>query len=260
MNTIRHLIDLVETPINDVQAFGYDTETEERTDFDKGISFGEIDRKLISSPKGIQKIIKTFSRTPFNFEIFFVNITTGEIDGDDRKPNDYVDDMSDVYKAGIHDEYFGITGKPGVIRVVMISNLSPLDAKIMMTGWILAHKIGHAIQDHYAENYKRRASFIAKIRELQNAIAYTANNGVKISTSHGLAYPYPFDFDKNLTMKSARSGKLTNQFEMFAELIAQYLVDGKVTFKEPLRKYEERVNAAMASLFTELLGKVLVEV
>jgi hypothetical protein len=256
---VRSLIDIVnEAPISGIEAYGYDPETQEKTDFQKGTSFSTIDQRLLTSPKGIQKIVRAFGRTPFTFEVFFVNMIGGP-DGNQQPDNDKVDDFARLYDSGVHTEYFGIPGKPGVIRVVMISNLSPPEAKIAMTGWILAHKIGHSLQDH--KSLSRPKKFEMQIDRVKRAI-FRAAHGSEVGKHHEryTNYDYGQKFAKNLTMKSARAGHLNNEFEMFAEIVAQYLISGKVTMKDVDPAAVAAVNAELEELFTLLEGLVLVEV
>lgn len=234
-------------------------------------SFGAADRALLNNPKARAKIIRGFQKTPFDFEIIF--LFNDAVDGDHAGDNEDVDDRAKSLRAGVHGQYrlsgFDtpiIKGKPGVIRVLMLGNLSPVKDKMPMTAWTLAHKIGHAIQDSFSMNIGRKpsklewAQWTYLINQLLNDISASDEN---YSPYGSTSYEYPAWLDEYLTMKSARTGKVRNGFEIYAELIAQYLITGKITMK--LKNPEGQaivghINDAMAELFSSLVGKVLVEV
>lgn len=251
---MRKLIDIiVEAPIQDIELTG--SPWRAGKPFAKGTSFSKADRGILQSTKGIAKIVKAFQKTPYDFEIFFVN--TQRSNADKVDDNENVDDFALKVKAGVHDDYGIIKGKPGVIRAAILGNLSPIDAKMPMTAWTLAHKIAHAFQDQII-NYphadvERRVQTILDL--LSEVVA--PGRGTRY-TAHDSRYA-----DKALTdimtMKSARTGKLDNEFEAFAELLAQYLITGKIKLDvegadEPIMQ----VNAAINDLFKSVEGKVLV--
>lgn len=221
---------LNEAPISNIELWG-----EEGKSFDDGTTFSKTDTKLLSSEKGRAKIIRAFKKTPFNFEVIFLNSTA--FDANRPSANSEID--THIYKngVGIHDEYQDIKGKPGIIRVLMLGNLSLLDGKIPMTGWILAHKIGHSFQDS-SPKFKDLRVLGA---ELLDAM-YTEQN------------PFP------LTSRSAEF--ITNEYEVFPEMVAQYLVTGKVTINSPKRAVQQlvdRFNQELTQTFKSLEGKVIVE-
>ncbi len=243
---------VIEAPISDVTTLGWNPETNERGSFSDGRSFGQQDRRALDNPRYVDRIVRTFANTPHVFEVFFVNLIDS-IDGDSPEENDDVDYHAGVTGAGVHNQFAGIPGKKGVIRVVLLSNLSPPQTKMMMTGWILAHKIGHALQDHMEGRSSTFPAFARKMSAVFRAVDRADGRKKSLNT-----YDYSPSFTNKLTMKSARDGRLNNPFEMFAEIVAQYLVTGKVTISgEP--GLSAKITAAMGSMFRSLDGKVLVE-
>lgn len=214
--------------------------------FKQGHTFGDQDSKLIQAPKAQAKIYRAFSKTPHRFEIIFQN-GQGEVTNS-PEDNRGVDRIAKDTDAGVHDFYGNIPGKPGVIRVLLVSNLSPLDNKMPMTAWTVAHKIGHSFQDHMSGRETKPDDISMAARRLKQSVQ-------TVPASY-------------LTMKSARDRKLTNKFENFAEIVAQYLITGRFTVdrrpgtdsEEYYQWVEQRANFCLDQLFSLLVGKVLVEV
>lgn len=258
--------EITEAPISDIHMMG---DPESGASFDRGTSFSDTDRKLISSPKGRAKIIRAFRNTPFDFQVVFMN---HQFHTNTDADNENVDAIAVEQKAGIHKEWNGIEGEPGKIKVVMVSNLSPTSDKIPMTGWILGHKIGHSIQDFITSTSwngrvgKATANVCLLINDIYNSQYNYADTRFKHEWS-----PKQNAFDdlhgntvELMTMKSARNSKLTNDFEIFPEIIAQYLIKGYVTMNVAQDKKDlalvKKLNQAIFALFKILEGYVLLEV
>jgi hypothetical protein len=148
--------------------------------------------------------------------------------------------------------------------VLVLGNLSPVEEKMPMNAWTLAHKIGHGFQDHmsYRANGWRNewGDAMRAVNKVLHQIATDSNDAPGTYTSD---YPDADRLARNLTMKSARDHKLKNDFETFAEVVAQYLINGKVTLRTDDIRDRTRLidlNRALNNLFKMLVGKVLVEV
>lgn len=262
INIIAHL--LTEAPITSTELMGdphADTYPQRNASFDTGTGFSKADRRLLKSPKGIEKVIRAFSKTQHHFEIFFAN--TDAVDGDDDGDNDRVDDWAKSLQAGVHDEFGIIKGRTDVIRMVLLSNLSPINAgRMPVSGWTLAHKIGHALQD---EVYRTgwTGDLADRIREINMELNRIGDlsAGIEPVPSSGL-FLYSYTTSDILTMKSARYNKINTEFELFAELIAQYLVVGriKLNVNHQLQPLSDALNEKIREMFDSLKGKVLVEV
>jgi hypothetical protein len=231
----------------------------------EGTSFSKVDRALLASPKAQAKMIRAFRNTPFDIEVFFVpNYALNYAD------NDMVDDHAENMGAGVHDiieperidgiELPVIEGKPGTIRLVMLSNLSPTEAKMPITGWTIAHKLAHAIQDDAQTNHGTEwREWIALINQLLSDMV-AAQEKYPPYKMKKFGYEYPAWIAEYLTMKSARDGKLKMSFETFAEIVAQYLIAGRITIKVEAQEIVQHINDAVEELLTSVVGKVLVEV
>jgi len=211
-------------------------------DWDRRSSFGDIDRKLLTSPKGVEKIRRQWENTPYNFDMYLVN--------DPRINKSRFREVGIVNMDFVRDE-MGITPKEipdpdrNTITIIYTSNTGA--ERYMASGWILAHRLGHAIA--------RGNDYIAKmwgefINRLRRRVASILDRVYHIDT-----YPKRFDFSSRFdsegerkrekilkyvaqqlgTMKSARENKIRNWFEFAYELLAQYLLTGSIKFN-PLPK------------------------
>lgn len=264
--------EICESPIANVTIMG-DPDSEADS-FSKGTSFDSRDRALLSSPKGIQKIVRMFQNTPHVFEVFFIN--SDVFDAEDTDTNDTIDTHIKALGAGIRDRYAHIAGKKGVIRVVMIGNLSPISdkqtVKMPMNGWTLAHKIGHSIQDEIVNRSGENTRIGKLAKEINDCLfdIFELVGGTDIGArTNKFAYSMSgtaHNLIKRLTMKSARDGTLNNDFEIFPEIIAQYLIKGSFQINAQdgkdakiLSDLEDIINNNITDIFHNLSGKVIVE-
>ena len=264
---------LLESPISDMHFMGgtdsFPPIPDANIPFDKGTSFGKVDKALLQSEKGRNKIIKSFSRTPFDFEIYFIN--HNDIDGDYAEPiknksvgngnysKNFSYNRNNILK--VSDSYQTIKGEPGKIKVVMLSNTSDTN-KMPMNGWTLAHKISHGIQDSGDESmfFPYSEKILAQLRNIMKS----ETSRYQLMHQSDISYEVR-GLGKKLTMKSARNGLLDkgDYFEQYAEILAQYLIKGEVTLKLRTSKAKEQVpllNALIKNLFEQLVGKVVVEI
>jgi len=211
-------------------------------DWERRSSFGDIDRKLLTSPKGVEKIRRQWENTPYNFDMYLVN--------DPRINKSRFREVGIVNMDFVRNE-MGITPEEipdpdrNTITIIYTSNTGA--ERYMASGWILAHRLGHAIA--------RGNDYIAKmwgefINRLRRRVASILDRVYNIDT-----YPKRFDFSSRFdsegerkrekilkyvaqqlgTMKSARENKIRNWFEFAYELLAQYLLTGSIKFN-PLPK------------------------
>jgi hypothetical protein len=248
-------------------------------------SFGSFDSIKMQKPDFRPRMFKAFSRTPHVFEVFIIN--SDVTDADDEAINDEVDDEAIRLRAGFHRQFTFMgqeyVGQPGKIKVLLLSNLSPFiditgntNAKIALTPWILAHKIGHSLQDGIAgkwesSNFGKMLSDINKTcvkqggsefldDEKDDYLADTADDEYETEWGGGF-----YAVDIPMTSASARNNRVSGEFEVFPELIAQYLIKGKVILELPKNsiisdQLEKELNARIKLLFDNLNGYVLVEV
>lgn len=207
--------DLFEAPISDFTTIG---------DFTSSHSFRkEIDRKLLSSPKAIQKIKDKWQKTPVDFNLYFVNhkgygkfVETGEVDQTWINTN---------MKAVASD----IKIDEDAINIIYTNNLG---AEWMpMTAWIIAHRFGHVIArlpefNKFITNINHTLDSI--LSDDYNQSEYNRNRSYR---NYGGGDPKKLAFVQKIgTFRSARTGNIRNVFEFYLELIAQYITTGSVKF------------------------------
>ena len=206
-------------------------------DFDKPGPFTGADKKLVPHAKNIEKATKFFEQNPYDFRLFFSNIPgTG-------KYGEYgpmtPDQIRKIFGADAEEI---IQGSEDAITVVYVGNRG--EAKVMLTPWVMAHRLGHAIQagargtrtghvwtaaekhffttvnstlaEHYGKVDRGPSSFMGRPKAEQANINLTPE--------------YNALFNAIGTQRSSRSGQILRPYEFLYEIFAQYLGTGKITF------------------------------
>lgn len=233
------LIDLFEAPVSDIEATGFDNEQ---------LNFTNADKKNLINPEFQQKIIKSFGKTPYNFRIIFDNsFLSGNIGVD---PVDY----EGIFKAFKTDDKT-IEGVKGLITLIVIHN-KQLGSKSLthlpLTPWMIAHKVGHAINSTKGDGLHK---FLTKVSKKK------------------IKRPLFYYITSNVFRKNADITKLDN-FDLYIslvseiepEIIAQFLIDGKVTLRRndieeiQIQEIEDEINQYLDNLFQTLQknGNVLI--
>lgn len=189
--------------------------------------YAPSDTGILENPKAVEKIHKSWSNSKHNFELYFVrsskarrHVEVGEVSAEWVKENLEVD----------------IPAKEDSITIVFTNNTGA--EKIPMTAWAMAHRVGHAIRmDSTFENYMRKEVE----RDFNEILKYVYGfdsrrdrmwgerdqNEYRNRERHRKAL-----FSAVGKMKSARENKLRNSDEFVHELVAQYIITGKVEFRE----------------------------
>lgn len=241
---------ITEAPIADFHHIG---------NFDKNSSFRNAqDRKLLTNPKAIAKMKSQWkhpSETFFNILLLNVplsgtaayNMTEyGYADIDHLEDNltaseanvkaqvwEQVRDALDMEKANII--YTGNNGQ----------------ARVPMTGWIMAHRLGHALQaskrrtNPYSNTTLDGASHYfsegAKLFETTMAQIMKDFYGIASKNKHmplGINGPVVGFMREVCKTRTAREKTLTRPYEVIYESLAQYMFTGKVTFNAPPRQFK----------------------
>lgn len=196
--------------------------------WDRRSSFGsDVDRRLLTSPKAVEKIHKQWEKTPYTFDIFLVNdprVNKPEFREVGSVDIDFVRNKMKISPEEIPDP------DSDAITIIFTNNVG--DQRYMASGWILAHRLGHALNRGGGKVSQEWQEFSRRLRELFVEIldqVYDvtvpkdgfSGQGDKIlrHVAHQLA-----------SMKSARDKNLRNWYELSYELLAQYLITGKITF------------------------------
>lgn len=200
-------------------------------DWNKRSSFrSDIDRKLLTNPRAVQKIHKQWEKTPYDFDIYLVNDPrVNKSEFRERGPVDigFVRNAMKLTPEEIPDP------TPGHITIIFTGNSG--DERKMASGWILAHRVGHTfargggpVVKEWNEFTQRLRSLFAEILDQVYDITVTergfGGNGKSEQVLKLVAQQLG-------SMKSARDNNLRSWFEFAYELLAQYMLTGKITFK-----------------------------
>lgn len=201
-------------------------------DFSKRSSISsKVDRDLVTHPKAIEKIKRQWQKTPWEFDIFVIN------DPRVNKPQFRevgVVDPSFVYnQMKLTPEEIPIN--PNRITILFTNNVAA--EKIPLTGWTMAHRLGHAM----AASGRGRTSSVGMAwdeytKELRKIFDEIMRDVYHVETSPRGRFDFSQDYDKKLkyvaqelgTMKAARDKKIRSWFEFGYELLAQYFITGHI--------------------------------
>lgn len=213
-----------EAPLTDFEPMG---------NFDKPGPFKGPDKKLVPHPTNQLKAQKFFENTPYDFRLFFSNISgTG-------KYNEYGPMQPDVIKQ-VFGEYADkiVNGSQDAITVVFVGNTG--DAKVPLTPWVMAHRFGHAIQAGSRRNSgwhvwtEAEKHFFNNVNEcLTEYYGKTTNSRERSwrdSFKYDLTPEYNALFNAIGTQRSSRSGLIRRPYEFLYEIFAQYLGTGSIKF------------------------------
>lgn len=187
-------------------------------------NFGSDDLDILTSDKGRAKIFRAFDKTPFVFNFY---VFMGKVHGTGPK-------------SATKDAVEKALGRPiemeGRITVVYTNNVTNREARMPMNAWTLAHRIIHVLQA------SSKAPLTLMEREMWRGLVDLATltttetfrffadrtGGIdEFASPSGALTRFSWAL---FTMKSARDGKLMNSLDPAGELLAQYLLTGKVKF------------------------------
>ncbi len=192
-----------------------------------GYGYNRQDHGILTSPKAVAKIHKKWSNTKQNFEFYFVRTPNH------RELQEYGPVTPEFLKEKLGLE---IPANPDAITIVFVNNLGA--EKIPMTGWMIAHRLGHTIR---RKNYTWE-QYIEK--EIAGDFTEILKDGYGVRGKDSYGGYGPRNFSSELralfhavgTMKSAQNRALFSPNEFYYELLAQYLIQGKIKFK-PLPQF-----------------------
>lgn len=195
--------------------------------FDKGSSFrSPVDRRLLTSPKAIEKITRQWEQTPYDFALYFMNdkrVNKAEFREVGNVDMNYVRNKMKLTPEEFPDP------NQGEITIIFTNNTG--DEWKMASGWILAHRVGHvlarsggAVNIEWNEFTKELSNIFDRLLlDVYGIDLRAMERGKKDKVLKYVAQSLG-------TMKSARDSNLRNWFEFAHELLAQYMITGKITF------------------------------
>lgn len=214
---------LNEMPISKFQLMG-----QWGPDAKRAYGYSKQDTGILQSPAAVNKIHKHWSNTHNEFDFYFLRsnkarkqVEVGAVTPEWVKQNLEVD----------------IQPREDAITVIFTQNTGA--EKIPMTAWTIAHRLGHAIRrDKNFETYfanELTKDFRELLKEIYGIDRRQQSYG---GSDYGYGYNPRQDDEKQLralahavgTMRSARQGNLRNFFEFTYELVAQWIITGRIKF------------------------------
>ena len=204
---------------------------------DQGRRFNPVDRRLVTHPTTQAKATKFFERTPVNFRLFFNGSP-----GLQRYQETGEHSPEDIRRIFGEDAEQILNGHEDAITVVFVGNTGA--DKVMLTPWVMAHRIGHAIVATDRVGYT--APNVRTIwgqaedyffREINEILRQFYGERIEPRNSRGLPFSYNNRVEYNAlfnaigTQRSSREGRINRPYEFLYELFAQYIKDGRITLK-----------------------------
>jgi hypothetical protein len=207
---------------------------------DRPYGYRKDDLKIME--RGIEKITAKWAKSQEQFNTFicrssncFKYIEVGQVD------EDFVREKLGLKIVPNPTQPDEIKVDPNAITYIVTNNRGA--DRIPLTAWTLAHRFGHAIAATGRMSRKPMPAFEYFTNELMRDLRMI----IEQAYGENVRFQYGSPADANQarmmqkvccaigTMKSARDGTLRNIFEFAYELIAQYIITGKITFN-PLPK------------------------
>lgn len=209
--------ELSEAPLTDYVPLG---------NFDKPGPFrSKVDKKLVMHPTAQLKTAKFFEKTPYDFRLFFSNIPgTGKSAELGAASHDQVRNVLGDAAEQV------IAGSEDAITVVFLGNYGA--QKVMITPWIMAHRIGHAIQASSMEQWRTVEHHFVNVINQKLAAVY-GKPSRRDTFGSDLDYMrsdlYNALFNAIGTQRSSRENQIKRPYEFIYEMFAQYIQTGTVT-------------------------------
>ena len=287
---------LVEVPVSDIRALNDLTADDSSWTYSGSNPTHSMERKLVKNANllmkanWLQKIENAFSKTNHDYRIYFVNPSNKEEMSGDSEFSNGIFSMQDAVEFMPELEEISTSGRNS-ITIVLTGNDTDEDYYMPTTPWIVAHRFAHIIEDFILPSGPLSHMKSGANLNRHNLNPTDHNMGilmgimshaydVSVSTFKLTSQTMHQDLIKRVfTMKSARDSNML-QGEFFAELFAQYLLTGKITFnplptdgewKERIRSPEalqqgnkklEELRINMMNIFSDVLddlqGKVCI--
>lgn len=228
---------ITEAPIGDYKTIG---------DFSKSYSFRDKrDRTLATEPKIVERTKKKFGNTPYTLNFYMVNTKNAK-----NVPSDYGLATYEWVQRVLGDEVANEMkeyASNDAINVIFTGNSA--GEKVVLTPWILAHRMAHALS-RYNNSYGRNSRQFQTYQNAADALAETSMNiftdcysvrnfpkndnqlSTRDNNNRRNQLLYKHFFTKVCTFRSAREDSLRDWFEVLNELFAQWVITGDIKFNQ----------------------------
>jgi hypothetical protein len=216
---------LNEAPIGELQLKG---EWEKGS---KARGYDKASRGILTSDMGVQKIKTLWNKLPEVVDMYFVSSKHG------WKHTEVGQVPYEFLRDKLH---LDIPIDSDHITIVYTNNKGA--EKVPTTGWTLAHRFGHALRRMKGYNINPSYEDVQKsVDELVDYIGLNLYNKKQVTKD---AYNFSYNSGEDLskirkaichalgTFRSARERLLRNSYEFTNELVAEYIVTGKITFNK----------------------------
>jgi hypothetical protein len=183
----------------------------------KKYGFSHKDAALLT--QHTDKIHKKWSNSQNNFDFYFV-----------RSPLAYKQvEVGEVTPQWVKEK-IGIDVQPNPQSITVIFTNNVGTEKIPMTAWALAHRLGHAIRRNSTWKEFERQVIDDANRILRNVYGIERSYGYHSLPDRDASAKLRDLFHAIGTMKSARDQNLVTHYEFLYEMLAQYILTGKIKF------------------------------
>lgn len=272
--------ELIEAPISDIDIIG--TASDEH---DTRRTFSKKDVGPVQSVQGLKKIKNMYRNVPYDFNFYLVSIKRNKRGAAILDPNEAAELIGAERVKKLNSNS---------ITIIFTHNITNQQNYVPFTGWMLTHRISHIFQfmattgETNVEVIQPYLDFESHLfRGMLKGISTILNESTNIK-EYKLASIESFGdgflnrhrrwlLRKLFTMRSARQGKLTNTLDLGGELMAQFLLTGKITFNrltendrvnltpEKLKainnliaEYEVKLNEIAKQIFDSIKGRILI--
>lgn len=191
----------------------------------RNYGYSRVDQEILQNTKAVEKIHKHWNNSKHNFDLYFLRSYAGmkHVEVGEVKPLWVLNNL-------------GISIEPNEDAITIIFTNNTGAEKIFITAWTLAHRLGHAIRrDHVFENYFRKEIN----KDFEEILKYVYGLDINNKDFY-YQNDYFSKYEKYMKaiflavgkMKSARENILRNSNEFIYELVAQYIITGKITFND----------------------------
>jgi hypothetical protein len=137
----------------------------------------------------------------------------------------------------------------------------------MMTGWMIAHRMAHAFssEEKTLPAWKLYMSTVQGIVSNMLHRSYTLPRSTNFFTPPGetkMVDGLTYIASRIGTMKAARDERFPTVWEFAHDLLAQYLITGRVALKPPtptfgpMTLYEKQIERALGAALQSAVGKI----
>lgn len=208
--------------------------------FDTNGPLKGADRPLATHSAHIQKVEQFFERTPYDFRIFVSNLTgLNKYRESGAKSPEQLAQMFAKDKNYQEVATQVLADTKNAITIIYLGNYG--DAKVLLTPWVMAHRLGHAIAATNRESMggsgrgndswsQAERYFFKTINTLLSQhygkLAKDLYSGANVKWD--LTPEYNALFNAIGTQRSSRKGLIKRPYEFIYELFAQYIKNGSI--------------------------------